>query len=111
MTEIQTAKVEFACQIARFVMDTILGRKPVNAKPIKNERLRLTLAVFVAKTRLGWALANYHRQVPGPIDGEHARQRLAAKIARLAPSETGDFPAGSRPAEPPLTANERISAG
>jgi hypothetical protein len=60
---------------------------------------------------LGWTVANYHRQVPGPIDGEHSRQRLAAKIARLAPGETGDFPAGSWPAEPPLTANERISAG
>jgi hypothetical protein len=111
LTEIQTGKVEFACQIARFVMDTILGRRPVNAKPIKNERLRVTLAIFVAKVRLGWTVANYHQQVRGPIDEEHAWQRLDAKIARLAPRETGDFPAGSRPAEPPLTANERISAG
>src|SRR5215831_12313579 len=93
------------------VMDTILGRRPVNAKPIKNERLRVTLAIFVAKVRLGWTVANYHQQVRGPIDEEHAWQRLDAKIARLAPRETGDFPAGSRPAEPPLTANERISAG
>ena len=49
-TEIQAAKVEFACQVARFVIDTILGRRPVNAKPIKNERLRVTLAIFYAKT-------------------------------------------------------------
>ena len=43
-TEIQAAKV------ASFIIDTILGRRPVNAKPIKNERLRLTLAIFYAKT-------------------------------------------------------------
>ena len=43
-TEIQAAKV------ARFIIDTILGRRPVNAKPIKNERLRLTLTIFYAKT-------------------------------------------------------------
>jgi hypothetical protein len=43
---IKTAKVEFACQIARFVMDPILGRRPVNAKPIKNERLRITLDIL-----------------------------------------------------------------
>lgn len=49
-TEIKTAKVEFACQVARFVIDTILGRRPVNAEPIKNERLRVTLAIFYAKT-------------------------------------------------------------
>src|SRR5262245_9744498 len=79
-------------------MDTILGRRPVNAKPIKNERLRVTLAIFVAKVRLGWTVANYHQQVRGPIDEEHAWQRLDAKIARLAPRETGDFPAGSRAA-------------
>jgi hypothetical protein len=49
-TEIQAAKVEFPRQVARFIIDTILGRRPVNAKPIKNERLRLTLAIFYAKT-------------------------------------------------------------
>lgn len=46
----KTAKVEFACQVARFVIDTILGRETVNAKPVKNERLRLTLPIFYAKT-------------------------------------------------------------
>jgi hypothetical protein len=84
-TEIKTAKVEFACQIARFVMDSILGRRSVNAKPIKNERLRATLAIFVAKTRLGWTVANRHHRVRSPIDAQESRRRLEAKIARLAP--------------------------
>jgi hypothetical protein len=88
-TEIKTAKVEFACQIARFVMDSILGRRSVNAKPIKNERLRATLAIFVAKTRLGWTVANRHHRVRGPIDAQESRRRLDAKIARLAPGFKG----------------------
>jgi regulator of sirC expression with transglutaminase-like and TPR domain len=84
-TEIKTAKVEFACQIARFVMDSILGRRSVNTKPIKNERLRVTLAIFVAKTRLGWTVANRHHRVRGPIDAQESLERLDARIARLAP--------------------------
>jgi hypothetical protein len=88
-TEIKTAKVEFACQIARFVMDSILGRRSVNAKPIKNERLRATLAIFVAKTRLGWTMPNRHHRVRGPTDAQESRRRLDAKIARLAPGFKG----------------------
>ena len=89
-TEIKTAKVEFACQIARFVMDSILGRRSVNAKPIKDERLRATLAIFVAKTRLGWTVPNRHHRVRSPIDAQESLERLDAKIVRLAP----DFKAG-----------------
>jgi hypothetical protein len=48
-TEIKIAKVELNIQVARFVMDTILGRRPVNAKPIKDERSRLSLAIFFAR--------------------------------------------------------------
>jgi hypothetical protein len=95
LTEIQTGKVEFACQIARFVMDTILGRKPVNAKPIKNERLRVTLAIFVAKTRLAWSEANYHQHVRDPIDAQDPRwsvqslERLFNDLARPASKADG----------------------
>ena len=53
-TEIQTAKVELNFQVGRFIMDTILGRRPVNFKPIKNEQERARLAIFSAKTRMGW---------------------------------------------------------
>ena len=55
-TEIQAAKV------ARFIIDTILGRRPVNAKPIKNERLRLTLAIFIGV--IGHLVETGHCQGP-----------------------------------------------
>jgi len=94
-TEIKTAKVEFACQIARFVMDSILGRRSVNAKPIKDERLRATLAIFVARTRLGWTLPNRHHRVRSPIDTQESLERLDAKSARLAPGFKADETDGS----------------
>ena len=71
-------------------MDSILGRRSVNAKPIKDERLRVTLAIFVAKTRSGWTVPNRHHRVRSPIDAQESLERLDAKIARLAP----DFKAG-----------------
>jgi hypothetical protein len=76
-------------------MDTILGRKPVNAKPIKNERLRVTLAIFVAKTRLAWSEANYHQHVRDPIDAQDPRwsvqslERLFNDLARPASKADG----------------------
>jgi hypothetical protein len=84
LTEIKTAKVELKVQVARLIMDTILGRQPVNAKPIKDERVRARLAIFVAETRMGWSVANCHQRVCDPIDVEHVRRRLHARIARLA---------------------------
>ena len=49
----------------------------------KNVRLRRMLAIFFAKTRMGWTVANCHQQVRGPID-VGMRRSLDAKIARLA---------------------------
>jgi hypothetical protein len=94
-TEIQTAKVELKLQVGRFIMDTILGRRPVNAKPIKNERVRATLAIFVAKTRLGWTVANRHQHVRDPIDAQDPRssvqslERLFNVLARRASKAEG----------------------
>jgi hypothetical protein len=53
-TEIQTAKVELKLPVGRFIMDTLLGRRQVSAEPLKNERVRVTLAIFFAKTRMRW---------------------------------------------------------
>ena len=51
-------------------MDTILGRRPVNAEPIKNVRVRATLAIFFAKTRMGWTCAApRHSRAEGLSDG------------------------------------------
>jgi hypothetical protein len=41
-TEITIARVELHFQVGMFIVDTILGRRPVNARPIKNQRVRAT---------------------------------------------------------------------
>jgi len=53
-TEIKTAKTELDFKVGQFIMDSILGRTPVNAKPRKDDRERARLAIFYAKTRMGW---------------------------------------------------------
>ena len=53
-TEIKTAKTELDVKVGQFIMDSILGRTPVNAKPRKDDRERARLAIFYAKTRMGW---------------------------------------------------------
>ena len=94
-SEIQTAKVEGKLKIARFIIDTILGRRPVDAKPIKDERLRATLAIFFAKTRLGWTVADRHPHVRDPIDAQDPRssvqslKRLFNDLARRASKADG----------------------
>jgi hypothetical protein len=49
-TEIKIARVELHFQVGMFIIDTILGRRPVNATPIKDEQARLMLIIFFAKT-------------------------------------------------------------
>jgi hypothetical protein len=92
-TEIKTAKTELDFKVGTFIMDSILGRTPVNAKPQKDDWARLRLAIFYAKTRMGWKVTAANRRVPSPIDVEEARQRLKKKIARalrgLKAGETG----------------------
>jgi len=53
-TEIKTAKTEVDFKVGQFIIDSILGRTPVNAKPRKDDRERARWAIFYAKTRMGW---------------------------------------------------------
>jgi hypothetical protein len=53
-TEIMTGEAELKLRVGRFLIDTILGRKPVDAKPITDELVRGRLAIFFAEAYLGW---------------------------------------------------------
>jgi hypothetical protein len=60
---------------------------------LQDELARVRLAIFFAKARMGWTVANRQQSVDPPIDVEDARRRLHKKIARLLPGlkagETG----------------------
>jgi hypothetical protein len=63
---------------------------------IADEQARVRLAIFYAKTRMGWSqtAADRRERVGGPINAKEQRQRVADKIARLArrlkAGETGE---------------------
>ena len=63
-----------------------------------DDRTRIRLAIFYAKTRMGWTVSKRPKLVSDLIDGEDARPRLNNKIARLArglkAGETGGSSAG-----------------
>ena len=76
------------------IVDWILGRDGA----LLDDRTRVRLAIFYAKTRMGWTVSKRPKLVSDPIDGEDARRRLNNKIARLArclkAGETGGSSSG-----------------
>ena len=62
------------------IIASILGRDG----GLLEDRERVRLAIFFAKTRMGWTVAKRPKLVCDPIDGEDARRRLNNQIARLA---------------------------
>jgi len=52
--EIDTAQTELHARIASFIVKSILGHKQPNGEVIKSERERVRLAMFYARTQMGW---------------------------------------------------------
>jgi hypothetical protein len=89
--DLETLRKHFAAEIAtgaakaQVLADTrivawVLGRDG----GLLDDRTRARLAIFYAKTRMGWTVRNRPKLVTDPIDGEDARRRLDNQIARLA---------------------------
>jgi hypothetical protein len=53
-TDIKIAKTELEFQVGTFIVNSILGRTPAHVKPRKDDRECARLAIFYAKTRMGW---------------------------------------------------------
>jgi hypothetical protein len=92
--EIATGRVKTNSLVGDPIIAAILGRDG----GLLDDRERVRLAIFFAKTRMGWTVAKRPKLVCDPIDGEDARRRLNSKIARLArglkAGETGGSSAG-----------------
>ena len=52
--EIDTAQTELHARIGSFIVKSILGQKQPNGEVIKSERVRMRLAMFYTKTKMGW---------------------------------------------------------
>jgi hypothetical protein len=88
--EIATGATELFARMGNFIVANIFGMaSPAGTVAIDNQHVRGSLAIFFAKTRMGWkeTVVDRHKEhVGGPIkdqDGKNVRQKILDKIERL----------------------------
>src|SRR5262245_38255376 len=52
--ELESGATEFHTLVGNFILCAILGKKPALGEAIKSEQVRMTAAIFYAKTKMGW---------------------------------------------------------
>ena len=85
--ELDISQTKVKVEVGTFIVNSILAKGP-EAQRLKDERARATLAVFFAKTRMGWKETSIqqHTGLAGgdPIEFKTAEDELDRKLARLA---------------------------
>jgi len=89
--ELEAGQQEAKLQVGTFILDSILGRGG-----IRDDRARATLAIFYAKTRMGWKETGIHLHGEAHPDTDTALEALTRRFDRLA-ARKGKTP----PAAPP----------
>jgi hypothetical protein len=77
---------EFHTLVGNFIICAILGKKPAFGDAIKSEQVRMTAAIFYAKTKMGWKETVVNEQAnkdDKPFLVDDARQRLIDEIDRI----------------------------
>jgi hypothetical protein len=72
--------------VGNFILCAILGKKPMLGDPIKSEQVRMTAAIYYAKTQMGWkeTVVNEQANKDGkPFLVDDARQRLIDEVDRV----------------------------
>jgi hypothetical protein len=88
--EIATGATELHARMGNFIVANIFGiAPPTGTVAIDNQHVRGSLAIFFAKTRMGWreTVVNRHEPVDGQTEkpnGKDVRQKILAKLDRLA---------------------------
>ena len=96
-TELDTGATRVNSKVADFLFYGICGG---TGKPaLKDERARVTAAIFWMKTRGGWSETSTHKHTgtangdPIEVEVVTVRERLTRRIARIAAARTtGDVP-------------------
>ena len=84
--ELESGATEFHTLVGNFILCAILGKKPAFGDAIKSEQVRMTAAIFYAKTKMGWkeTVVNEQANKDGkPFLVDDARQRLIDEVDRL----------------------------
>ena len=86
--EIAISTTELHARVSNFIVSSIFGMTPpAGTVAIDNQHVRGALAIFFAKTRMGWkeTVVNRHEEhVKAPIDREAVIKRISDRIERLA---------------------------
>jgi len=77
--ELEAGQQEAKLQVGTFILDSILGRGG-----IRDDRARATLAIFYAKTRMGWKETSIHRHGEAPPDTDAALEALTRGLDGIA---------------------------
>jgi hypothetical protein len=84
--ELESGATEFHTLVGNFILCAILGKKPTLGDAIKSEQVRMTAAIFYAKTKMGWKETVVNEQAnkdDKPFLVDDARQRLIDEIDRI----------------------------
>jgi len=92
--ELEAGQQEAKLQVGTFILDSILGRGG-----IRDERARATLAIFYAKTRMGWKETSNHWHGEAPPDTDAALEALTRGLDRIAARKGEEQTAASVPEE------------
>lgn len=84
--ELESGATEFHALVGNFILCAILGKKPALGEAIKSEQVRMTAAIFFAKTKMGWretVVSEPANKDGKPFLVDDARQRLIDEIDRI----------------------------
>jgi hypothetical protein len=84
--ELESGATEFHALVGNFILCAILGKKPALGDAIKSEQVRMTAAIFYAKTKMGWRETVVNERAnkdDKPFLVDDARQRLIDEIGRI----------------------------
>ena len=82
----QSGATEVHALVGNFILSAILGKKPALGEAIKSEQVRMTAAIFYAKTKMGWKETVVNEQAnkdDKPFLVDDARQRLIDEVDRI----------------------------
>ena len=84
--ELASGATEFHTLVGNFILCAILGKKPALGDAIKSEQVRMTAAIFYAKTKMGWKETVVNEPAnkdDKPFLVDDARQRLIDEVDRI----------------------------
>ena len=84
--ELASGATEFHTLVGNFILCAILGKKPALGDAIKSEQVRMTAAIFYAKTQMRWketVVSEPANKDDKPFVVDDARQRLIDEVDRI----------------------------